>query len=110
MRAHSLFAGAHEVCGKKPLMHGNVRTFVNRANRCGELLHALTAAIKAMASSFANDRIGRIDYAAVRANWAVRPANSFEMFPSGGFVIEDWIGKIDRHFRAPLLPIVSQIP
>src|ERR1700730_17054045 len=58
MRAHTLLAGAHEVRGKEPLMHWNVRTFVNRANRGGELLHAFTAAIETMAGSFANDRIG----------------------------------------------------
>jgi hypothetical protein len=57
-RTHTLLAGAHEVCGKKPLMHGDMRTFVNRANRGGELLYALTAAIEAVTGSFANDRIG----------------------------------------------------
>ena len=103
MRAHALLAGAHEVRGKKPLAHWNVRTFVNRSNRGRKLFHAFTAAIESMAGSFANDRIGRIDYATVRANRAVRPADSFEMLPGSGFVIEDWIGKIDRHFRAPTL-------
>src|SRR5580704_15158248 len=81
MRAHALFAGAHEMRGKKPLMHGDMRTFVNRANCCCKLLHALTAAIEAMAGSFANNRIGRIDYAAVRTNRAVWPADAFEMLP-----------------------------
>jgi hypothetical protein len=110
MRAHAFLAGANKMRRKKPLVHRNVRVLVNCANRGGELLHAFTAAIKAVAGSFANDRIGRIDYAAVRANTTVRPADSFEMLPGIGFVIEDWIGKIDRHFRAPLLSQVSHIP
>jgi hypothetical protein len=110
MRAHALLAGAHEVRGKKPLMHRNVRTFVNRANRCGELFHTFTAAIEAVAGSFANDWIGRINYAAVRANRTIRPADSFEMLPSFGFIGKDWIGKIDRHLRAPTLSAMSHIP
>src|ERR1700730_1562353 len=109
MRAHSLFAGAHEMRGKKPFMHGNMRTFVNSADRCGELLHAFTAAMKAVAGSFANDRIGRIDDAAVRTNRTIRPTHTFEMFPSCIFVIENRVCEIDGHLRAPMLPTISHI-
>jgi len=110
MRAHSLLAGAHEVRGKKPLMHRNVRTFVNGAYRGGKLLYALTAAIEAVAGSFANDRIGRINYAAVWANRTVRPADSFKMLPGSMFVIENFVCEIDGHFWAPLLPTISHTP
>jgi hypothetical protein len=88
-------------------MHWDMRAFVNRANCGRELLHALTAAVKAVADCFANDRIGRIDYAAVRANRTVRPADSFEMLPSSGFVIEDRVGKIDRLSSSVVEPSIS---
>ena len=103
------FAGAHEMRGKKPLMHRNMRTLVNGANRCGKLLHAFPTTVKAMAGSFANDWIGRIDYAAVRANRTIWPADGFEMFPSCGFVIENFVCEIEGHFWAPNVDPISSI-
>jgi hypothetical protein len=74
-------------------MHRDMRIFVNRASRGRELpsTFALAAAIKAMTRGLADNRIGVVNDAAVWTDWAIRPADSFEMLPSGGFVVKDWI-------------------
>src|ERR1700751_2352798 len=94
---------------KEPLMHRHMRIFVNRANRGRELLSTFVfpAAIKTRTSGLADNGIGGVNDAAVWTDWAIRPADSFEMLPSGGFIVKDWISKIDRHFRAPKLPVMS---
>src|SRR5208282_4944858 len=92
---------------QKPFVHWNVRTLVNCADCRGELLDTFVAAIKARACRLAVDLVRRAYDAAMWTDRAVRPADRFEMRPSGGFVIENRVCDIDGHWKAPKMLILS---
>ncbi len=103
MRAHALLAGAKQMRGEQPLVHGDMRALEDRSHSGRELLATLMATVKAMARGFGNNRVGGVHNSAMRANRTIRPADDFKVLPSGGFVVEDRVGKIDGHLRAPML-------
>lgn len=107
MRADALFAGAKQMRGQQPFVHRDMRALVNGPDGRRELLYALMASVKAMTGCFACDFVGGIDDATVGANRTMRPSDSFEVRPSGVFIVENRVGEIDRHKRLQIVNLLS---
>lgn len=107
MRAHSLFAGAHQMRRQKPFRHRDMRAFVNRADRSRELLPAVFAVIPARPHGLAAQRRYAVKGAAERAIATLRPADRFEVRPRLIKVRENRVRKINSrgHWPISLRPI-----
>ena len=71
--ADTFLAGVHQVECHDPLVQRDMAALHDRADGDGEVLAAFTFSAQAGPACFL-DRVGVIDYAAIRANWAL-PTN-----------------------------------
>src|SRR5258708_15464781 len=95
MRAPALLAGAHQMRRQKPFRHRDVRSLVNRADRCGEFLPTVFAVIPARSHRFAAQGRYAVERTAERAINTLRPADSLKVLPGSFQVSENRVRKIN---------------
>jgi hypothetical protein len=87
--AGDAFLGSREqVRGVNPLVQGNVAALEYRPDRHAKGFLAFAALVDAFARALALQLVDalRVGIATMRAKWAFRPKEPFEMLASGGFV------------------------
>src|SRR5258708_28446806 len=97
MRAHSLLGRAHEMRSEQPLMQRDMRALIQRAHGGRERLLAGAALVQTGARALALEFGGLVYGATMRADWAIRPTELFEVSAGGFFVSENRVCEIAGH-------------